>query len=158
MTGFILPHCESATFVRPHFQTLPGLLDTMFKLLYMCLMPKISYKPSEPSVWLYNRHLVCVFFLCVPGNPPDHQWQSRHRGLCRGRGSSCGWPQLAGPGWPEKQSDTWVNMLMAHILFFFFFFLDQFTYISENEREAQQLAATSWAASGEAMLETNPLH
>lgn len=46
---------------------------------------------------------------------PDHQWQSRHRELYHGHGSSCGWPQLAGPGWPEWQKDKWVNM--AHIHF-----------------------------------------
>lgn len=48
---------------------------------------------------------------------PDHQWQSRHRELYHGHGSSCGWPQPAGPGRPEGQKDMWVNMLTAHIRF-----------------------------------------
>ncbi len=55
--------------------------------------------------------------LCFPGNAPDHQWQSRHQGLCHGLGSSCGWPQPAVPGRPERQRDTGVNMLTAQIHF-----------------------------------------
>lgn len=69
--------------------------ESMFKVL------NVSLRSGSVSTWPYNRHLVGV-----PGNSPDHQWQPRHRGLCHGHGSSCGWPQLAGPGWPKGQSQS----------------------------------------------------
>lgn len=60
MTGLILPHCESATFVRPHFQTLTPCLS------YCIWASRQKYQHLyQPHQSDFTTDTQCVYFSCV---------------------------------------------------------------------------------------------